>query len=231
VSPIIETIKSRGHWFVNMRPEMYSDSFIPDLAKCKSLIYENKVSLRGWDYPHWDTNKEVNSMINYVEQETEWQNHLEIWRLYQSGQFAHFLALREDWVDRRTLFPSSSNAAPGAHISITGTLYQLTEIYEFAARLASKGIFGSAFSLNVSLNKSNGRKLIFAEADRMTHRDYISKSDQLHLNKYLTASEISSDSPRLAREHLAWLFHRFNWDTAKPEYFIEDQKRLLEHRL
>jgi len=40
------------HWRVNFRPAVYEDNLIPTLAKCFEIIEKNRVSLRGWDFPH-----------------------------------------------------------------------------------------------------------------------------------------------------------------------------------
>ena len=84
------------HWRVNFRPNDYKEDLIPTLSKCFDTIEKNKLSLRGWDYPHLsrrDTEREQGN--NWVASWSAFMGHYEYWRFYQSGQFIHLFSVRE----------------------------------------------------------------------------------------------------------------------------------------
>jgi hypothetical protein len=66
--PVIEKIKSRGYWKVVIRSSIFLEDRIRELSLCKKLVRDNKVRLRGWDYPHYDREIEPDSGLDYVEQ-------------------------------------------------------------------------------------------------------------------------------------------------------------------
>ena len=41
--PIMEKIKSKGHWKIVIRPSAFIQNRIPELSRCKMLIRDNKV--------------------------------------------------------------------------------------------------------------------------------------------------------------------------------------------
>jgi len=142
------------HWRINFRPESYADDFISSLGKCFAIIEKTKLSLRGWDYPHLsrrDTERGQGS--NWVASWSDFWSHNEYWRFYQSGQFLHLFSVREavepEWrkkmeSEMRALLSYMDEVewdkVPG-FISIINFNYQITEIYEFAARLCEAQIY------------------------------------------------------------------------------------------
>lgn len=54
------------------------------------------VRLRGRDYSHTEENALIYGQ-DYMESSLEFESNKEIWRIYQSGQFVHHIAMREDW--------------------------------------------------------------------------------------------------------------------------------------
>src|ERR1043166_6582061 len=92
-------IRSRGYWRVVIRPS----SFIAERARLRDLeqiARDTVVQLRGWDYPHFPRDG-VTRGNDFIEALTDsgWIQHIELWRLYQSGQFVHLFAMREDWLE------------------------------------------------------------------------------------------------------------------------------------
>lgn len=47
--------------------------------------------LRGWDYPHVDPIGYIRGN-DWIQSGSDFGNHVEIWRFYQSAQFAHQFA-------------------------------------------------------------------------------------------------------------------------------------------
>src|SRR6266571_644849 len=115
-------IRSRGYWRVNVRPTV----FIPErvaLRELEAITRDSIVQLRGWDYPHFPR-EGVTRGNDFIEGATEaaFISHLEVWRLYQSGQFIHLFSMREDWVEGTPL-PGLGNVKPGELLSWESPLY------------------------------------------------------------------------------------------------------------
>jgi hypothetical protein len=221
---ILEKIKSRGYWRVVIRPSKFEKERISELSKCKTLVRDNAVHLRGWDYPHYDMRTEPSCGLDYIEQFTDWEPHIEAWRLYQSGQFVHYKALWEDWED---LSPWGQSQQI---LSVIGTVYLLTEIYEFASRLGAKGILGDSCEIQITLSNTVNRKLATLDAIRPVFAEYKTTLSEIPRSVSLVTADILSRSAELSLEHAVWLYQRFNWLDVQAEIFKEDQRELLEKR-
>lgn len=219
MTKIRDKITSRGSWEVIIRPTRFEQFHIETLPKCKEIISASVVSLRGWNYPHI---KNPRNMTDWVEDDTEWRHHIENWLFFQSGQFVHFLGCREDWVGK--------DLEPGKGLEIISTLYTITEIYEFAARLAGKGIMGEDIEIKISLNKMKGRQLFFWDTDRDLLGDYICKMEKLPLDRTLQAEKLLAETKNYALNDFTKIMNWFNWDNVPTGVFIDDQNKLLERR-
>jgi hypothetical protein len=96
---LLEHIRQFGHWRINFKP-MRELAQPLSLGRCRELVQQAKVSIRGWDFPHTShRNDEEGGSGNfgtYVENWTQWSGFLEFWRMYKSSQFLSYIALRED---------------------------------------------------------------------------------------------------------------------------------------
>jgi hypothetical protein len=80
--------------------------------------------------------EDVSIHLDFIEQATDWEHHVETWRLYQSGQFIHYAAFSDDWRDQSGLWPPDGTWKAGMWLGIGATIYRFTEVFEFAARFA-----------------------------------------------------------------------------------------------
>src|SRR5690348_12794894 len=96
---ILGKIKSKGYWEIELRPSVYKKDNL-SLSECNEIIEKYQVRLRGWYYPHIAHHEygEVFNGDNFVEGLVDSFKHLEVWRMYTSGQFIHYLNFWEDWI-------------------------------------------------------------------------------------------------------------------------------------
>ena len=230
VTETVNKIKSRGFWEVVIRPLTFKKTRIDSLSKCKEVIEESKVQFRGWDYPHISNRYGVKSGIDWVENLTDWTDNIEYWRMYQSGQFIHFFACREDWWgDVRIFWAPQAHTTKGYGLEIMCTLYSLTEIYEFAARLAKKQIFDDSINLSITLNKMKNRRLVTTEINRSLGLDYISDVETVPLIRTMTVDEVIMKSKEFAIDDTLKVFECFNFFNPPRRVFEEEQDKLLHH--
>jgi hypothetical protein len=233
VETVLNKIKSRGHWKVIIRPTQFKKNRL-SLQECNQFIRECKVMLRGWDYPHISSRSPPYvGGEDYMEALTDWDGHIELWRMYQSGQFLHLFGCLEDWLaEEIPIFGRSrySDISPGSVLEVMNTLYRFTEIYEFASRLAQKKLFEETLFLSVTLYGMENRKLIFFDVRRHLG-DYVCRVKNLSQEKTITVNELLGKAHELALDHTIWVLEHFNWLSPPREILKEDQKKFLEGRI
>jgi hypothetical protein len=162
----------------------------------------------------------------------------ETWRLYQSGQFVLFRGFREDWMKEDSWFPSHQRPAiePGTRLGILTSLYQLSEIYEFAARLSQTGVLGNRFFLAVNLVNTNGRRLFYWGSAKYDVPPLIPPSTECQLEELpkqsiFDAVDFVARSRQYSFDHFLWLLERFNINISGGfPGFKQDQEKLFEGR-
>lgn len=228
---IVEKIKSRGYWQVVIRPLQYEKEKISDLSQCLQLVKDSKVKLRGWDYPHISNREPPYNGIDYVEGTVDWDIHKEFWRMFQSGQFVHLFGCWEDWFDEEVPFIGYSkfhHLKPRTVLGVIMTLYTVTEIYEFAARLAQKNLFENSVFLSINLKGMKNRKLTCFDVGRRFFVDYVSHIEDIGREKEVPIETLLGKGHEIALDETIEIFKRFNWASPSRDILKEDQTKFLE---
>ncbi len=228
----LNKIHSTGYWRVNIRPTSFEETRIDSLAACREIVEHSSVQLRGWDYPHVDQ-RELANGEDWVESGADFRGNVEYWRFYQSGQFVHHFACREDHeLDPNELPPGVHEPSPSRrYLSILSSLYTITEIFEFTARLASRGVLSPQALISIKLVGTEGRQLFFWDAGRHLSRDYICRIPEMTFSTTYAEAELLAQASELALGTTAWIFERFNWTPVPTGVLARDQRNLLERRL
>jgi len=214
---ILAKIESKGHWVVNIRPDRFVQERIT-LPECEEVIEKSSVMLRGWDYPHFNRNN-LTRGLNYAQCVADFWGHIELWRYFQSGQFFHKFSCVEDWDAK---MPQNS-------LEIIMTLYRLTEIFEFAIRLAKKELLGSNVTINIVLNGMQNRRLATLDFGRSLFRDYECTLPSLPISKTVPTTDLISHGHDMALDTTVWIFQRFGWmSTDVKSVMASDQQRFLK---
>ncbi|MGO9463925.1 MAG: hypothetical protein ACLQVF_07200 [Isosphaeraceae bacterium] len=160
---VLDKIRTRGYWRVVIRPAKFDQNRIGSCSDLFPLVEKNSVRFRAWGYPHVDRRGRPLTGGDWVGQETNWELYVEVWRLFLSGQFIHFFAIADDWRDQSGLWPASDDWAPGRYLHIMDSVCQLTEIFEFAARLALTPAGASLMRVEIAVGKLRGRRLVVGD--------------------------------------------------------------------
>jgi len=237
---LLRKIKSKGYWKVIIRPNKYDNNLISSLKECEELIKNNKLRLRGWDYPHIDIAGIKRSSANSVHSYCDWPEGpiYEYWRFYQTGQFVHYFAMREDLRisdSKKKEFQNEFGNKIEKFLDILSTLYSITEIYQFASKLFSS-LNVEGVEIIIELHDVEKRMLIFwGSFGRFLHQPYICDFTDGILSvgkeKIISKEKLLNNASELALDTTIEIFHNFNWGSADKNIFIEDQKKLLERRL
>ena len=235
-------VREVPHWRVVFRPGHYNAESIPTLGDCRRIIERTHVSLRGWDYPQLSPDpSESGSGENWIASWSAFMGHLEYWRFYQSGQFVHLFSVREStekkWREKLRadaashLAPKSGldwGSVPG-FISITNTIYCLTEIFEFATRLCEAGVYRGTTSITIELHGISGF-VLSADWNRGWHQHCAASMDVLS-HTWPASSDTLIRGRDLTIEAAIWFFERFEWHNPSPKVIEKDVQDLLESKL
>ena len=232
---VAQKIGARGYWRILFRPATY-DLRLKKLLECKEIVKRNTINYRGWYYPHFPKEEHVVSGSNFYQGTEDWEGHIELWRMYQSSQFIHYRAFREDWTQENSSFPPEFKLPQMQFFGMLETLYMVTEVFEFLSRLAQESLYEEGVNVYISLQKTRNRQL--HERALVSNGQvhflgfsgiYKTISDDIEIVHYCVKKDMIEKPAEIARGVILNIFEKFGWNPS--EQLIEDhQKRLLEKR-
>ena len=229
-------IKDAPHWRVNIRPGNFESERIPTLGECWEMVNGSRVSLRGWDYPHVDRQHQAQGR-NWIASWSEFRSHREYWRFYQSGQFLHLLSFQEDAFRARAeqrakveIYDWPDDFTPSGYLEVVMALWTITEVFEFAARLAARGILGASASVGIEMVDIKDRVLFILDPGRWWDGLYAASKQTLGKSWPIDKNLLLTNSSDLALDASVWFFERFGWLEIPRDILANDQRRLLEKR-
>lgn len=223
---LIEEIKSKGHWRVNIRPHSPLKQQL-SYQDCTNLVEQNRVSIRGWDFPHiYKQNDDRGGFRHgdgFVECWTQFLEILEFWRMYRSGQFLSYHVLGEDNGGFNDV------AFDGRVIGIVGVIYSVTEFAEFAHRCAQLEAFRGGVSLEVQLRNSLNREL-WAGRNRVRFFDPPrSGAETIRVQRNVGPAFSNEAAIDCANSMILEVFDTFGWNPGR-ERVLEDQERFYNRQ-
>ncbi len=230
---LLNKIKSKGYWRVEIRPTKFEKLRIDTLSKTQELVKSCVVTMRGWDYPHWNQ-QNVKNKEDWVESWEDWNQYIEYWRFYRSSKFVHLFALHEDHIDMEKALPLRipSRTKHDGYLSFISATYQITEIFEFAARLASKSVLSGNVFISVGLHNIKDHQLITFETNRFLHDYFVHDDDSsIVIEKEFLEQELLERGDELALDYVIEIFEQFQWNNPPRQVLSEDQKKLRSYRL
>lgn len=216
MSELTDLIKERGHWQVVIRPERHVGRRVDEIQVLFPLVESAAVEIRGWDFPHIDRTSQPHIDVDWVGQESAWQHHLEAWRLYMSGQFLDLAGFPSDWRDRSTVWPGGDDWEPGRHLVVGEAVYKLTEIAEFAARLALTEVGDTPMRVSVCPTGLMGRELIILDPLKVPlMHSYTAHIERLPMTRIIDSEELVGHAAEIAISMARELFARFGWNPSE----------------
>ena len=207
-------IKSKGYWTVAIRPTTFEANRVKRLSDLFPLVSRLAVQIRGWDFPHIDTQQRPIIAQDWVGQEFQWLHYVEAWRLYQSGQFAYQGGMITDWI------PDSEKGKYGPPIpkghnvlGLDDAAYRFAEVFEFASRLALSEAGDEGLHIRVGAHGLQGRTL-YVDNPRggPFSQVYTARIPEYPQEGEFARSDLAADTRRHAVEWLVQLLERFGWN-------------------
>ncbi|MBV8517306.1 MAG: hypothetical protein JO197_07875 [Acidobacteria bacterium] len=165
--------------------------------------------------------------------------HLEYWRFYQSSQFLYLGSVREvtdpEWAEKiRTTMKWHArdrvniDEVPG-FLSVVECVYNLTEYFEFAARLAQAEVYTDSVTVSISIKGIKGFMLA-ADHNRLWKPDFVATQDEFHYSHAYSPADLVSSAAEEALRCTTWLFERFGWLHPNLDVLRSDQQKLLTQK-
>ena len=228
----LEEIKSKPHWRIVIRPNIFEKEKVPQLNDCKTAIIKSRVLLRGWDYPHIDEN-EIVLGNDWIEGHVNFQYFIEFWRLYQSGQFIHLFRFREDgYIDEcadTAQFQGviqKEGFQPSGYLGMISALYSITEIFEFATRLASNLKFDKEVVVRIDMKRILNRVIYRGGKKDCTFYKFLSATQDDYTYEKIY-NYLIDDYKNIAIEATMHFLARYGWLDVEnsKRFFIEEQNK------
>lgn len=224
---LLEKIKASGFMRVVIRPAETPESLT--VMTAREVVEKASVSLRGWDYPHVtlrnDEHGGTEYHAEYVQDWCDWYHHVEFWRMYKSGQFLHYKALRED-------LSKEGNVPAGQVLAVGSFMYTVTEVIEFAHRLRVAGLYEDGATIQISLGNTRGRKLWVEDPRRLDFMSpMITSAEEIKAERSLTASELFLGDPKdISLSIISEFLEAFGWKPS-PSLISSTQEELYNLKL
>ena len=228
---LLARIHETGYWLVTIRPTTFTPRRIPTLRDCERIIENASVRLRGWDYPHVDRDGYVRG-DDWIQSGSDYGNHVELWRFYQSGQFIHHLSMRHDRTPADPFMTARSGGTlrqEPPQLDFVDVLYSLTEVLAFARGLAHRDVLTPAGELRVELHGTAGR-LLLGPPGRLMDSYCQAQIDPIVWSESQLAAVLIAEAPRLALEATVHVLERFNWSEPPRAVLEAEQRRFLDRR-
>nr|WP_313372497.1 hypothetical protein [Brucella intermedia] len=224
---LLDKIKASGFMRVVIRPAETPESLT--VIAAREMVEKASVSLRGWDYPHVTSRNDEHGGTDYsgeyVQDWCDWYRHVEFWRMYKSGQFLHYKALRED-------LSKEGNVPDEPVLAVGSFMFTVTEIIEFAHRLRVAGLYKDGATIQVSLGNVRGRRLWVEDPRRLDFmQPMVTSAETLKFEKSYTASELFLGDPKdISLPIIATFLEAFGW-TPSPSLISSTQEELYNLKL
>jgi hypothetical protein len=106
----------------------------------------------------------------------------------------------------------------------------LTEIYEFAARLASRNVFDTNVYIPIDLNDMKDRQLVSIPSTEISHslpyHGYKLSQQSLPYSNIFLISDLINRQGELAVSHMLWILERLG-DYQSDRYKLQQMQREL----
>jgi hypothetical protein len=238
--PDVRPMLDGPFWRVVIRPAQYKPERVP-YAKLRETLDRVQVRLRGWYFPHL-TNKshEIEHGMNYYGTWVVFSNY-EYWRFYESAQLVHYHGLREhvdeayrarvaETTKRNLAWQKPDWSRINGYIDIINFLYTVTEMFEFASRLAAFLSVEESMNVQISLNNIEG--YILGVSDPSRAWDFVYRCDASNLSNtwVIESNVLQVDSAPLSLAAAQWFFERFGWADVNMTALEDAQAAFLKKR-
>ncbi|MGA9158080.1 MAG: ATP-binding protein [Candidatus Sulfotelmatobacter sp.] len=210
-----------GYWEVISMPQTYSRERVPSITAVHKTLEESEVSLRGWNFPHFDR-KTASNFSDGRQSHTEFAHHVEAYRAYQSGLFVWRSSFWENF--------SENAKVSGKVLSFVNVIYTVTEFLLFFRRYYERISPDASVRFSIEMTDIDDRTLIATDPQSWPLPTYAATSAALVIEKDYTVSELRASAEEIAITIVQKIFEVFNWNAPDVNMIRGWQQRLLSRK-
>lgn len=228
MTALTETIKTRGHWRVVVRPLKFIEDRIENVVDLFPIVQKSSVQIRGWDFPHIDNQNTPTIGRDSVMQEIDWNTHKEHWQLYQSGLFQYLGGFTVDWKESwENVVPQPHKVAPGSLLGVGDVVARFAEFFGFASAFAATSAADQEILLEIDCVGLSDRELWVDSSDRYPFLpdQYLCKLEDYGQQSRFRRETLVAEAENLALLWARELFRRFGWDPTID--MLESTRRIF----
>lgn len=220
---ILAAVKEKAHYAITLRPRSIKNFSLGELEKMAS---DCAVRCRGFPYPYVSNGK-MRRMEKCIEGSHEWGMHVDVWRFYKSGQFKEYIGLYEArWPATESGSFRFGTPLRERFLEPIVTLYQISEVFLFASRLASK--IPELWRIEIKLCDMQDRMLDIRVPDRYgLYTDYKCNVPAITLSAKIDSESLQLRYADLAVDKTLEIMDCFGWNEESLKRTLrEEQERL-----
>ena len=204
---ILKKVWSKPRWRIAIRPTEFKLARFRDVEQCRQFMLSSYVSVERW-YPY------PGFSIDGLETGNEWVageieksepdriNRVEHWVLFRSAQFAHNRAFDD--------IPQL-----GDRVHVFEILDTATAAYEFAARMAQRGVLLPEAAVTLELFGLAGRELVWPKdifgGSHFLGQDRWCRDESFSVGRQLSPTELQAQKREVALEAALEIYSHFGW--------------------
>lgn len=215
--------EEHGYWEVISMPQTYSRERVPSITAVYKSLEESEVSLRGWNFPHFDRETKSN-FSDGRQSHTAFMHHVEAHRAYQSGLFV--------W--RSSYWENFSDFAKhhGKVLSFVNVIYTVTEFLLFFKRYYERISPDASVRVAIEMTDITDRALVSTDwASSPIFGTLAARVPGLVIEKDYSVSELRASAEEIAISIVQKIFEVFNWNAPDANMIRGWQQRLLSRTL
>jgi hypothetical protein len=204
---ILKKVWSKPRWRITIRPTEFKPARFRDVEQCRQFVVSSYVRIEGWfPFPWFSVNAlEIGKewIAGEIEKFEEGRiNHVEHWVLFRSAQFAHNRAFDE--------IPQL-----GDRVHVFEILDTATAAFEFAARMAQRGVLLPEAAVTLELFGLAGRELVWPTdifgGSHFLGQDCWCQDESFSIGKQLSPTELQAQKREVALEATVEIYSHFGW--------------------
>ncbi len=210
---VLVDIRKRGYWDLEVRPVTFRDVRIEKRTDLVPLVDKSRITLRGWDFPHVPRDEQPIIDKEWAGHYTDWDHHLEAWRMYRSGQFVMLSGVWYDWRDHSGWWPPDAKWKQGSRLGVYEAVALLTEFTRFGANLAATDAGDESMYLRVKLVNTKDRELYMDLNTRLPlWEGRRAAVDAIEVEREIASENLLAQPDEVARKIAVEFFEYFNWE-------------------
>jgi hypothetical protein len=218
---ILKKVWSKPRWRIAIRPTEFKRARFRDVEQCREFVMSSYVRVQGWfPYPWFvvdrlETGNE--SIAGEIEKCEDGRiSHFEHWVLFRSGLFAHNLAFDE--------IPQH-----GEKIHVFEILDTTTAAFEFAARMAGRGVLSPEAVVCFELHKLDGRDLVWPKdifgGSHFLAQNCWCQEESFEVARQVPPAELQANRRDLALDAALEIYARFGWSDPPRDILANAQRK------